>query len=181
MKTLTTFLLFCLLTTQSFAQKGNNQLQVSGHVGFPVFDMADGAKTGYGGAVRGFFGVGDRPQQISLTIGYSRFPVKDLPAGAEANLSTLPVFLGYRYLWGGFFVETHAGVGFNNVHVKASNGNSTDLSKTSFSWALRTGYQISNVELSVAYQNTGLDDANEDISFIGLHLGYNFRLGGKSR
>jgi hypothetical protein len=179
MKTIIAIACAVFLSSQVFAQKGNNQLQVSGHVGIPVFDMADGAKTGYGGALRGFLGIGDKPQQISFTVGYSRFAVKGLPTGAEAHLSTLPVLLGYRYFLGGFFLESQAGVGFNNVNVKASNGNTADLSKTSFSWALRAGYQISNIELSAAYQNTGLDDANEDISFIGLHLGYNFRLGKK--
>ncbi|MCG2613550.1 porin family protein [Terrimonas sp. NA20] len=176
MRSLSTLICLLILATSAQSQKGSNQLQISGHIGFPVFDMADGAKTGYGGYARGFLGFSDKPQQVTLTVGYSRFPVKGLPAGAEANLSTTPVLLGYRYFLGGFFLESNAGVGFNNVHIKTTNA-STDLSKTSFSWALRAGYRINPVEISVAYQNTGLDSQNEDISFVGLHIGYNFQLG----
>lgn len=180
MKQLTTFVLLFFTSTFIYGQRGNSQLQVAGHVGFPVFDMADGAKTGYGGSVAGLIGFGDKPQQVTLTTGYSRFPVKGLPAGAEAHLSTVPVFLGYRYYLGSFFLESNAGVGFNNVNVTTSSA-SADLSKTSFSWAFRAGYRFGPLEVTAAYQNTGLDDRYEDISFVGLHLGYNFNLGGGRR
>lgn len=147
-------------------------------IGIPVFELADVAKSGYGGMAKGYYGFGYNPQQVTLDVIYSSFPIKDLPPGFESNYSSFAILTGYRYLCGGVFLELQAGVGFNHIKVESSTA-AIDRDKTSFYWTFGLGYQLKGFELGAAYHNTGLDDPDEDIPFIRIYLGYNFKLGGK--
>jgi hypothetical protein len=54
--------------------------------------------------------------------------------------------------------------------------------KGGFGYAIGIGYVVSNVDLGVRYQGGkpgGDNQDGSDWSFIGIHVGYNFTLGGK--
>lgn len=66
-----TFLLIgiSLLSFAGFAQKGNNQINVGVELGLPTGDNGDVSKAGFGGTVKGLYGIGTAGQ-LSLTTGF---------------------------------------------------------------------------------------------------------------
>src|SRR5215216_3257162 len=66
----------CIVSLSSVkAQQGTNQIGVAADLGLPMGDFGDAFKTGFGGQVRGLFGVGTAGQ-ITFTTGYSSFKAK---------------------------------------------------------------------------------------------------------
>lgn len=45
---------------------------------------------GYGGAIKGLYGVGENPQHITLETGYNKFSVKNLPSSLKAITRQYP-------------------------------------------------------------------------------------------
>lgn len=158
------------------AQKGSNIIQVSGQVGLPVGDLADVAKVGYGGAVKGMYGFGAKEQHVTLEAGYNYFPVKDLPDGVSANYSAIPIYTGYRYSFSNFHFESQAGISINKITGTVDGKGSKSETMTNFAWALGASYTYNNIELGVRYQSSETKKEKEDITFIGIRLAYNFTL-----
>jgi len=156
------------------AQKGNNAIQVSGQLALPVSSLSDIAKTGFGGAVKGIYGFSENNQQFTLEAGYNRFSVKELPMEIDANYSVISILPGYRHTFGNFVLEPQVGFASNRVGVSYE-GESATETKTSFAWAAGVSYLFNKVELGIKYQTSELSDS-DNISFIGIRLGYNFSL-----
>jgi len=154
------------------AQKGNNQVGVAFDLGIPTGDFGDGFKTGFGGQIRGLLGVGTAGQ-VSLTTGYSSFKEKE-ETGMDEKFSILPVLVGYRHNFSGFYVEPQ--VGYGSYGAKATVlGTESKSSEGAFTWAAGIGYAKNGIDLGARYQSGQKDGS---ISLIGIHLGYNFTLGG---
>jgi hypothetical protein len=85
-------------------------------------------------------------------------------------MNIIPVLLGYRHNFNGLYVEPQAGYG--SYAVKTSLG---DASDGAFTWAVGVGYAKNGVDIGARYQSGQKDGS---ISLIGIHLGYNFTLGG---
>jgi hypothetical protein len=152
------------------AQSGNNQIGVAFDLGIPTGDLGDVVKTGFGGQVRGLLGVGTAGQ-VSLTAGWSTFKEKN-ESGANIKENILPVLLGYRHNFSGFYIEPQAGYG-----SYAFKSDLVDDSQGAFTWAVGIGYAKSGVDIGARYQSGQKDGS---ISLIGIHVGYNFTLGGAS-
>jgi hypothetical protein len=169
---LTLFLVFPLIT---LAQKGNNLIQVGGQAAIPTSDLSDIVNTGFGGTVKGMYGFSAKPQFFTLEAGYNRFGVKNLPSGASAHYSALPIYAGYRANLGGIILESQVGASFNRIAGSGSGGTAS-ANQTAFGWALGAGYAYKAIELGVRYQSSEADNDELVIRFIGIHLGYNFSL-----
>jgi hypothetical protein len=154
----------------SHAQKGNNQIGVAFEAGLPMGDFGDEAKTGFGGSARGLLGVGTAGQ-VSLTVGYTSFGVKD---EADLHLTILPILIGYRHNMSGFYVEPQVGYGTYGV-----TGGGFSASSGAFTWAAGIGYVVSGFDLGARYQSASKDGGTT--SLVGLHVGYNFSLNGGSK
>lgn len=152
------------------AQTGNNQIGVAAEVGLPIGDFGNAAKTGFGGYVKGLYGVGTAGQ-ITVTVGYSSFKGKDDVGGGTWGV--LPFLAGYRHSFSGFYLEPQ--VGFGSYKYKISG---ESASTSAFTYALGAGYAMNGLDLGIRYQNATKDGGN--FSLIGLHVGYNFSLGGSS-
>lgn len=170
-----TFAIFAILPFAAFSQKGKNAIQVSGQAAIPTGDFSDVVNTGFGGSVKGIYGISNKPQFLTVEAGYNRFGVKNLPSGASANYSAIPVYGGYRANLSGVILESQAGVSFNRVAASGS-GSSASANQTAFGWALSAGYQYKDIELSVRYQSSEGSDDTQPIRFVGIRLGYNFGL-----
>lgn len=157
------------------AQTGKNQLGIGVDLGLPMGDFADGAKLGIGGSAKYLHGVGDAGQ-VTLTAGYISFKAKDLDADESGSTSLLPILVGYRHNFNGFYVEPQ--VGYSNLKVKYSfGGDSYSASTGGFAYAVGVGYAMAEgLDLGARYQAVSKDGT---ISFIGFRVGYNFSLGGK--
>jgi hypothetical protein len=172
-------LLLAAIVSISFlsnAQKGTNQVGIAFELGIPLGDFGDVAKTGFGGLIRGAYGVGTAGQ-VTLTTGYTSFSVKDelLSSGETANLHIIPILVGYRHNFSGFYVEPQLGYGSYGSKDKF-NGTSVSSSEGAFTYGGGIGYSKSGFEGGVRYQAGSKDGSTT--SYIGFHVGYNFDLSG---
>lgn len=160
------------------AQKGTNGIQVGARAVFPTEKLNKIANTGFGGSLKGFYGIGSKssPHQVTLEAGYNRFGLKDLPSGASGSYSAIPLYTGYRYLLGNVVIDTQAGFSINRISGTSSAGVKANGSQTAFGWAVGAGYLIKKVELGVKYHSSDLNDDVYDIKFFALRVGYNFAL-----
>jgi hypothetical protein len=157
------------------AQNGNNQIGIAFDADVPTGDFGTFYKTGFGGTLKGLYGIGTAGQ-ITLTTGYNRFTAKGSTSNAKETLGIIPVLLGYRHNISGLFIEPQIGYGRYSDKVNVS-GNSGSDNKGAFTWAVGAGYQISGFEFGVRFQSGKVKDPTSSFSFVGLHIGYNFSLG----
>jgi len=162
------------------AQKGNNQIGVGVDVGIPTGDFSDGFGVGIGGYVKGMLGVGTAGQ-VTLTTGYTSFGMKDdlkQAIGADkASTSIIPILLGYRHNFSGFYAEPQIGYNILGARVKVA-GVTASNSDGAFAWAVGFGYVVSNFDIGVRYESMHKDSQSN--AFVGFHVGYNFSLGGST-
>ena len=162
------------LASASFAQKGNNQIGIGAEVGIPTGDFGEAMKAGFGGAVKGLYGIGTAGQ-ITGTIGYTSFKMKGSSEDAKMSIGILPILAGYRHNFSGFYVEPQ--VGYSIVRAKVDMlGQSESDSEGAFAWAAGAGYQISGLDLGVRYQASTKDGGS--MGFFGFRVAKNFSLGG---
>jgi hypothetical protein len=174
------FLAICIATVSSisYGQKGNNQIGVGADVGFPISDFGDRAQVGFGGYVKGLFGIGEAGQ-ITLTSGYTTYSAKTIVKtglGADkVSYSIIPVLAGYRHNFDGFYAEPQVGYGSYGSKVKGGifDGSS---SGGAFTWAVGFGFAKNGFDIGARYQS-GHDDGTT-IAVAAVRVGYNFSLSG---
>jgi opacity protein-like surface antigen len=169
------FSLFVVITINTNAQSGNNQLGIGLDLGIPIGDDSEALKLGIGGQLKGLFGVGTAGQ-ITFTTGYMRFGVKDLPDDFDMSTSIIPLLAGYRHNFSGFYVEPQLGYGIYGLKMKGGGFDESD-SEGAFTYAVGLGYAMtSGLDIGARYQGASKDGSST--SLIGIKLGYNFSLGG---
>ncbi|MGN6293851.1 MAG: outer membrane beta-barrel protein [Chitinophagaceae bacterium] len=160
------------------AQKGNNQIGVGVDLGLPTSDFGDAAKFGFGGYLKGLYGIGSAGQ-ITLTSGYTTYSAKDEVLGGgidKMKFGIIPILAGYRHNFDGFYAEPQLGYSIFRTKVE-SGGMSGSDSQGMFTWAVGLGYAMSGFDAGVRYQSGSKDGTT--IAVVGIHIGYNFSLGGK--
>lgn len=160
-----------LLSTVAFSQTGNSSIGIRAEVGFPIGDFGDGASTGFGGSAIGLFGIGTAGQ-ISIRSGYMKF--KYDVANIDASWNLIPIMAGYRQNFSGFYIQPEVGVGM--LGFKFSGGESEH--ETKFAWAIGAGFARGPLDGGVRYERVNTNTNDVSFNFIGVHLGYNFILGG---
>jgi hypothetical protein len=159
------------------AQTGKNQVGIAFEAGLPMGDFGDAFKTGFGGSIKYLHGVGSAGQ-VSLTSGYTTFSAKDLPADYSVKASIIPILVGYRHNFSGAYVEPQVGYGIYGSKVKGG-GFDESSSDGAFTWAIGLGYAMEQgLDIGARYQSASKDGSTT--SLVGLHIGYNFSLGGAS-
>ena len=170
--------LFTFITLSSFSQKGKNEIGVGGEMAFPSGkDFSNEFNTGFGGWVKFRLGVGKKNGQVTFSTGYTNFNAKGSGSQFSASVGIIPLLLGYRYVVAsGFYLEPQAGYG--SYHAKYSEGGqSISGSQGGFTYAMGLGYEVSNIDFGVRFQNATINDAS--FSNIAVRVGYNFALKGK--
>jgi hypothetical protein len=163
-----------LITVISLAQKGKNYIGVGADLSLPMSDFANDFKTGMGGYVKAMLGVA-QSGAVTFTTGYSGF--KEIADFDETTTTAaiVPLLIGYRHNFNGFFVEPQIGYGIYPYKHNSEDGFYTDTGGA-FTWAAGVGYVFNNnIEVSARYQSgssTGIT-----VGVFGLRLGYNFSLG----
>lgn len=170
------FLAICIaaVSVTSYGQKGT-KIGVGADFGIPTGDFGEGFKTGFGGYAKGLFGISEAGQ-ITFTTGYSSFKAKGSTSDEKATWSIIPLLAGYRHNFSGFYAEPQVGYSINSAKVKVD-GISASSSDGAFAWAVGFGYVIKDVDFGARYQSAHKDGGT--ISLVGIHVGYNFSLGGK--
>ena len=163
-----------LLYVSSSAQKGNNKIGAGADISIPTGVFGSYFKTGFGGYIKGLLGVG-KSGQVTFTLGYSGFKaVGDFPL----KTGVVPLLLGYRANFNGFFLEPQLGYSINNARLEGFDGEGPKTSQGgSFMWAAGAGYVFNNkVEVGARYQSASNNGST--MALFGLRLGYNFSLNG---
>jgi hypothetical protein len=157
------------------AQKGANAIKVLGEIGIPQKAF----NPGVGAQVKFLYGVG-RSGQIGLTAGFTRFTAKETLTGGDfdpTRLTTIPVLLGYRHHFGGFYLEPGAGYGALNERIDIG-GDWARPSAGAFYWSAGAGYAHRRLDVGMRYQSAhvaeGIDAGTwheKTFHFIGVHAG----------
>ena len=173
---LTTAIAF--MSVVAFSQKGENQIGIGADVGIPTGDFGDGFGVGIGGYLKGLLGVGSAGQ-MTFTTGYMTFGMKDEfedALGADkVSSSIIPLLLGYRHNFSGFYAEPQIGYGIYGAKVEIQGSKASD-SEGAFTWAVGFGFAKNGFDAGVRYQSGSKDGSST--SLVGIHVGYNFSLGG---
>lgn len=162
--------------TYIHAQKGVNKLTLAADIGVPMGDFGELANVGAGVMGKFLFGVSESGQ-ISATTGVTLHGSKMDFMGQDIKLTmrVIPILGGYRHNFNGLFIEPQAGVGIFGATAKYQ-GQSDSDSDNGFAWAVGFGYAKNNIEAGLRYQSF---ENNGSLSVVGIHIGYNFSLGGK--
>jgi hypothetical protein len=158
----------------SSAQKGNNQIGMGADVGIPTGEFASYFKTGFGAYAKALLGVG-KSGQVTFTLGYTSFKaVGDFPL----TTGTVPLLLGYRANFNGFFVEPQLGYSINNAKFMGFDDVAPEKTAGgTVMWAAGVGYVFDNkIEVGARYQSAS--NKGSTMALFGLRLGYNFSLNG---
>lgn len=163
-----------LISAGSNAQQGKTSIGVGADLSLPTGDFGDYARTGTGGYVKGIFGVGTAGQ-VTITTGYSSFKGAGNDPDFKSTESAIPLLIGYRHNFNGFFVEPQIGYGVYNYKENSFEFGYYTETDGAFTWAAGAGYVFNNgIEVSARYQSGGKEGWN--VSMFGLRLGYNFSL-----
>jgi hypothetical protein len=130
---------------------------------FPFGNLADGAGIGFGGLVRGEYGV--MPQlNVTARIGYVHHLAKN-----EITFSEIPIWLGAKY---GFTDQIYGAAEIGLVHAKASFG---DLSSSddNLGFTIGAGYRMGDIDVRAGLHILDLGNAGDSTELV-VSVGYNF-------
>jgi len=172
------FLVFSafLLISSVYAQKGINKLTLAADVGIPTGDFSELFKPGPGIMAKLLFGISES-DQITATTGITFYGAKTefIDPDEKLTLRIIPLLGGFRHTFnGGFFLEPQLGFGIYGATYKYL-GESESNSDNAFTWAMGMGFSKNSFEAGVRYQSAEKDGST---SMVGIHVGYNFTLGG---
>jgi len=174
-KILLTVSLLSIVGIANAQMRGFHTIGAGVEVALPMGDFGDGFGIGFGATGKVFYGITEQGD-ITGTLGYIHFSMKDESEYMSGSMGMIPIMFGYRHNFDGFYVEPQLGItsvrskvtikdmgmGFGNV--------SSSYSDTKVSFAAGAGYVFGTWDLSARFQ--AVDNAN----FIGLRVGYNFEL-----
>src|SRR4030095_504646 len=164
-----------LIAAASFAQKGKNFLGAGADMSLPAGVFGDDFKRGMGAYLKAMLGVA-QSGAVTFTIGYNGFKeIADFNE-VEKTAGIVPMLIGYRHNFNGFFVEPQLGYGIYPYKHNSEDGFYTDT-EGAFTWAAGLGYVFNKkIEVSARYQSANRGGYNGGV--LGLRLGYNFSLSG---
>lgn len=161
------------------AQKGEMTLGVGVDVAMPLGDFGEGYGIGLGGSAKGLYGLND-DANLTLTLGYLRFGIKDAPDDVSGSIGFIPILAGYRHSFGGLYVEPQLGLTVTRSSFKISGleefgiSGSGTASSTDLGYAIGGGYMIDNLDLGLRFQ--GVSASGGSFNLIGVRAAYNFAL-----
>lgn len=162
------------IASASFAQSGKNEVSIGAEVGLPMGDFGEAFKTGFGGSLKGLYGVGTAGQ-ITATVGYTAYKMKGSIEEIDMSTGILPILAGYRHNFGGFYIEPQVGYGIIRVKAKFL-GESESESEGAFTYAAGAGYQVSGFDFGVRYQAS--TKSGDSFGLFGIRIAKSFSLGG---
>ena len=155
-----------MLATSVNAQKGNNQIGIGAEVDFPMGNLGTAYKTGFGGSIKGLYGIGNAGQ-LSLSAGLSSFKGKSGTIYASQTFNLVPILAGYRHNFkSSFYLEPQAGVGIGTTKVS-----NFKFTQTEFAAVLNVGYAKNGFDISAFYHSEF-----DVLSMFGIRVAYNISL-----
>src|SRR5690606_1256776 len=169
-------LAFTLVSGMAFAQRGFHTIGVGVEGALPIGDFADSFGIGYGATGKAFYGISENAD-ITGTVGYLRFGMKDESDLLSGSMGMIPIMFGYRHNFSGLYAEPQLGLHMLKSTVKVTEdfglgltGLGGSTSETKFSLGIGGGYATGKLDFGARFQLV------DHMNYIGLRIGYNFFL-----
>lgn len=163
------------------AQKGDIGIGVGIDAGLPLGNFGEGYGVGIGASAKGLYGVSEAGQ-VTLTLGFMRFGMKDGNEYVSGSAGLIPLLAGYRHTFGNLYAEGQLGLTVVRTSVKFKG--SSDLpglgglggsaSETNLGYGIGGGYLFDNWDVGLRFQGVSGDGGSLD--FVALRVAYNFSL-----
>lgn len=159
------------------AQKGDIQIGAGVDVALPLGNFGEGFGVGLGASAKGLYGISDAGQ-VTLTIGFLRFGMKDGSDQVSGSNTLIPVLAGYRHVFGNLYAEGQLGLTAVRTSIKfndSSIGNfGGSASATHLGYGIGGGYLMGAWDLGLRFQ--GVSGSGGSLDFVALKVAYNFQL-----
>jgi hypothetical protein len=173
-KVIPVVIFFLAVSVFVHAQRGNNQVKLTAEVGFPGGNYS----TGFGGFVKGLYGVG-RSGQLTLMTGLSRFRSDSKNDISATTVRLIPFMAGYRQNMNKFYLEPQVGYGEFGGRITL-NGDYARPSVAAFFWSASAGLNFKKLDVGVRYQAAHSAQGsragtwhNSSFQYTGVYLGFN--------
>lgn len=194
-----------IVAATMFTSNAQISVGLTGGVGLPMGDFGDKAKlnlgTGFGGGITARYWLNEK-MAVGLNASYFSFTPNDIPSGATASMSVLPISAGFDYYFMEEGIKPFAGLELgivNNSISSSSSGIDVTGSKTGLIVApvLGVAYGITDaidVSLNAKYMY-GMTDGKIDLTakgngvsltqsqdyfnttYVGVNLGVSYKFG----
>src|SRR5690606_18117218 len=91
------------------AQKGDIHIGAGIDIGLPIGNFGEGYGIGFGASAKGLYGISDAGQ-VTLTLGFLRFGMKDGSDLVSGSTALIPFLPGYRHRFGNLYAEGQLGL-----------------------------------------------------------------------
>ncbi|WP_262249081.1 hypothetical protein [Parapedobacter soli] len=168
----------CTYITAS-AQKGDIHIGAGVDIGLPIGNFGDGYGIGFGASAKGLYGISEAGQ-VTLTLGFLRFGMKDDSDLVSGSTTLIPFLPGYRHRFGNLYAEGQVGLTVLRTSIKFEDndyglGNlAGSSSATHLGYGIGGGYLIGPWDLGLRFQ--GVSGTGGSLDFIGAKIAYNFQL-----
>lgn len=173
MKTIfTTALILCAVFVVNAQSKGFHTINAGAELSLPIGDFGSAYGIGFGATGKALYGITDQGD-ITGTLGYIHFGMKNTDSTVSGSMSMIPIMFGYRHNFDGFYAEPQLGLTMVKSKVNFDDmgyGFSGSVSATKLSIGLGGGYVFGDWDLAARFQIV------DNLNFFGIRIGYNFSL-----
>lgn len=179
MKNFLTCILALSMVVAVKAQQGFHTINAGADVALPLGNFSNAYGIGFGATGKAYYGITEKGD-ITGTVGYLRFGIKESNEYMSGHMGIIPITVGYRHDFGGLYAEPQLGLYMVNSKVKMDFGDLGDLfgdlsgsanaSQTKAGLALGGGYVFGDWDLGARFQLI------DNLNFLGIRIGYNFAL-----
>lgn len=175
-KILLTACILCMVCLANAQEKGFHGIGVGAEVALPLGNFGEAYGIGFGATGKAFYGITEKGD-ITGTLGYLHFGMKEESELMSGSMGMIPIMFGYRHDFGGLYGEPQIGlmmlrskVTFNDDMGLGLSSMSGTHSTTKVSFGLGGGYAFGDWDLGARFQLV------DNLNFIGVRIGYNFSL-----
>src|SRR5690606_14854445 len=171
---LTTALILWAALVVNAQKEGFHTIGAGAELAMPMGDFSNAFGIGFGATGKVFYGISDEAD-ITGTLGYIHFGMKDESEFMSGSMGMVPIMFGYRHDFGGFYGEPQIGLTIVSSKITMDDmgmgfGGSGSSSTSKLSLSLGGGYMFGDWDLGLRFQIV------DNLNFIGARIGYNFPL-----
>lgn len=168
-------LFFVCMSVLGYAQTGFHKVGVGAEIALPMGNFGSAYGIGFGATGKAFYGLSEKAD-ITGTLGYIHFGMKNVNNMMSGSMGMIPIMFGYRHDFGGLYAEPQLGLMMlrSKVTFEESgfglSGMSGTYSTSKISFGLGGGYTFDDWDLGARLQIV------DNLSFLAVRIGYNFSL-----
>src|SRR5690606_14370610 len=99
MKKIYYILALAFISTAGYAQQGFHKVGAGAELGLPLGDFGEAYSIGFGATAKGFYGI-TAQGDITGTLGYLHFGIKESNEYMSGSMGMIPIMIGYRHDFG---------------------------------------------------------------------------------